>query len=67
MLLSMLIAECLSKFKCTFIARLDAATYFFQLLECSIAYLLNACHVYMEQLATTSVYFRSCTELTYHQ
>ena len=42
MLLSMLIAECLSKFRCTFLARLDAETYFFQLLECSIAYLLYA-------------------------
>ena len=25
---------------------------------------LYACHAYMEQLATTSVHFRSCTELT---
>ena len=67
MLLSMLIAECLRMFRCTFLVSLDAETYYFQLLECSIAYLLYACHVNMEQLATISVHFRSCTELAYHQ
>ena len=43
MLLSMLIAECLSKFRCTF---LDTETYYFQLLECSIAAYSTVCMPY---------------------